>query len=146
MTRSPTTPRGRGEGRDLVRTLLQQDPELGFSLASAGPRALEGAAESLRESIRARTSGEAWFLLGRVRTEQEKKAEAKEAYRTAVRVKPSLAEAWLNLGSLCYLDGEWKEALEAYEAYLEQSRDDGDTDLRLRVRALADELEKTLGR
>ena len=40
---------GRGEGRDLVKTLLQQDPELGFSLASAGPRALEGAAESLAE-------------------------------------------------------------------------------------------------
>jgi tetratricopeptide (TPR) repeat protein len=104
---------------------------------------LDGAAAAAERSLAARVSGEAWFQLARVRSAQDRDDDAESAYRAAVAAKPSLAVAWLNLGSLLYVKGELKEAREAYQGYLRAAHD-ADPETVRKVRALVEEIRRKL--
>ena len=89
---------------------------------------------ALRASLTARVTGEAWYRMGEVRTAKDDREGAEEAYRAAIRAKPSLAEAWLNLGSILYFQPRLEDAVDAYRGYLRVASDAAPTATRARRR------------
>jgi len=103
---------------------------------------IPGALEALKESRQARTSAEAWVETGRIRVALRESDAAEAAFRAANRLKPSLPEAHLGLGNVLYLRDEYRAAIGAYRLFLRTSSKRGETDTRIRVKALVKELEK----
>ncbi|MEN8150789.1 MAG: tetratricopeptide repeat protein, partial [Planctomycetota bacterium] len=103
---------------------------------------LEGAAVALKESIKARTSAEAWVELGRIRFDEKRNNEAETAFAKAIRLKPGLPEAHLGLGNVFYLRGDDVGAIASYRRFLRTSAKRGETDTRIRVKALVSVLEE----
>ena len=95
----------------------------------------EEAETEVRASLKALTTAEGHHLLGLVLRELRRPEEAERAFLSAVKGKPSFAEAWLNLGTLRYFRGELPGAIEAYEAYLKHSGEAGAEETRGMVEA-----------
>lgn len=60
----------------------------------------------------------AWFNLGIARIRASKQADAVQGYRTALRLKPDMTEAAINLGSALEASGQTEAALGASRAAL----------------------------
>lgn len=61
-------------------------------------------------------SAEDWFHIGGMCEDEERYAEAAEAYRRAISLHPDYAEAFFNLGNVLRETGERTRAAEAYQA------------------------------
>ncbi len=59
-----------------------------------------------------------WNLLGVANAQENRTAEAEQAFRRAVAIAPKLESAWLNLGRLYQMEGGNKAAVNAYETVL----------------------------
>ena len=106
---------------------LNEQYNIALSLLSAGtPDGAKQAIEVLREISENEpglaevpyNQGVAWLIVGNVET-------ARKRFLRATDIDPSLAEAWLNLGSLAEEQGELDRALQSYRSGLRYSPDDG---------------------
>ena len=109
-----------------------------------GERDFDGAVNAILESLVARETAEGRFVLGQIRRDQGKNAEAERAFRSAVKQKPVLYQAWLDLGSVLYFQGDDAGALECYENYLHLSGDEDPVETRAAVQAKVKEIRATL--
>ena len=105
---------------------------------------VEGALAELDLSLKARVTAEAWCQRGNIRSRQGDHDEALRCYREAVRLRPTLVEAQLNLGSNLYLRGEREGALAAYEACLRHGAGRLPEETRTRIEALVDQIRRSL--
>jgi len=104
---------------------------------------IEGADREIHASLDALVTAEAYYRLARLRTAQDRRADAVKAYRSAVRAKPSLAAAWLNLGGLLYFEGDLAGAVLAYEGWRRRAKDP-DRATWAKVEAMVEEMKTTL--
>jgi Flp pilus assembly protein TadD len=84
-------------------------------------KAAEMAGEAAKRSSSAGGGGggaDTYFNQGVVLMNAQKMAEAKAAFEAAVKAKPDYAEAWYLLASAYTNQGQFKEAVEAYENYV----------------------------
>jgi Flp pilus assembly protein TadD len=86
------------------------------------------AAEMAGEAAKRGTSGgaagggaDSYFNQGVVLMNAQKMAEAKTAFEAAVKAKPDYAEAWYLLASAYTNQGQFKEAVDAYENYVKHA-------------------------
>ncbi len=82
------------------------------------------AAEMAGEAAKRTTSGggaDTYFNQGVVLINAQKMVEAKTAFEAAVKAKPDYAEAWYLLASAYTNQGQFKEAVEAYENYVKHA-------------------------
>ena len=86
-------------------------------------KAAEMAGEAAKRSSAAGGGGGAdtYFNQGVVLMNGQKMAEAKAAFEAAVKAKPDYAEAWYLLASAYTNQGQFKEAVEAYENYVKHA-------------------------
>lgn len=100
---------------------------------------LPGAESLLRRAVtRDPTSAEAQFYLGVALSQQERPAEAAEAYTAALRQRPDMAPARWNL-ALAYVALErYPEAVAEFEAYIALNPDPADVE---RARTLINQLQ-----
>jgi rhomboid protease GluP len=114
------------------------------ALIYRGQQALQSgdptAAESLlRQAVTLdSTSAEAQFYLGVALSQQERPAEAAEAYAAALRQRPDLAAAHWNLALAYVTLGRYPEAIAAFEAYVALSPDSPDAE---RARTFINQLQ-----
>jgi len=130
-----------------VAALLREKTEEArkwFETAAERRRAedLDGALDALVQSRKARTSAEAWVETGRIRYMRRESDAAEKAFRAAIKLKSSLPEAHLGLGNVLYLRHDYRGAIVSYRRFLRTSSRRGETDTRIRVKALLKELEK----
>jgi protein O-mannosyl-transferase len=104
----------------------------------------DGAASAIIESLTALETAEARYVLGQIRQDQKKTEEAERAFRAAVKLKPALHQAWLDLGSLLYFKGDDAGALECYENYLALSGDEAPLETRAAVEVKVKEIRAAL--
>jgi tetratricopeptide (TPR) repeat protein len=86
-------------------------------------KASEMAAEASKRSSSAPGGGGAdmFFNQGVVLMNAQKMPEARAAFEAAVKAKPDYSEAWYLLASAYTNQGQFKEAVEAYESYLKHA-------------------------
>ena len=107
-------------------------------------RDFDGAVQAILKSLTAMETAEGRYVLGQIRHDQGKKEEAEGAFRAAVKAKPGLYQAWLDLGTLLYFKGEDAEALRCYENYLNLAGEADPVETRAAVEAKIKELRATL--
>ncbi|MBM4129177.1 MAG: tetratricopeptide repeat protein, partial [Nitrospira sp.] len=65
-------------------------------------------------------SAESYFKRGYANETEERYAEAIDAYRQAIKMRPDYMEAYINLGIMYYRLGRYHEAIEAYQQALKR--------------------------
>jgi tetratricopeptide (TPR) repeat protein len=105
----------------LAQTVEQSQSSAILELIQSGRFA--EARSALREALKTRAKdAELWNLLGVANAQENKTAEAEQAFRRAVAIAPKLESAWLNLGRLYQLDGgdtaTTGKGISAYETVL----------------------------
>lgn len=96
-------------------------------------RMLQMAVEVYRRTLRAKPDDPRLHAdLGAIYGEMGRFNEAEASLREALKLDPSLGEAWENLGNVHLLQGRYPEALEAYEEAAKKGRGSS-TELRLKL-------------
>jgi tetratricopeptide (TPR) repeat protein len=109
-----------------------------------GERDFDGAVRAILESLTALETAEGRYVLGQIRHDQGKEDEAERAFRAAVKQKPGLYQAWLDLGTLLYFQGDDPGALECYENYLHLAGEGDPVETRAAVQAKVKQLRESL--
>jgi len=64
------------------------------------------------------SNAHAWYMLGRVRLEEERADEARNAFAKALKLQPNFEEARLGMGKAWMFDGQWKRGIAEFEKVL----------------------------
>ncbi len=107
-------------------------------------RQFDAAVQAILTSLTSRETAEGRYVLGQIRREQGRKAEAERAFRTAVKQKPGLYQAWLDLGTILYFKNDDAGALECYENYLHLAGNEEPVETRAAVEARVKEIRAAL--
>lgn len=64
------------------------------------------------------SNAHAWFMLGRVRLEEERPPAARAAFSKALKLQPGFEEARLGMGKAWMFEGRWTRAIAEFEKVL----------------------------